>query len=124
MQRKSDGRGKTFESGRILHAKNIMKPFVLRRLKVDVLKDLPKKTCAVELVEMCPTQQRLYAGLATNFSVGAGETSRLEALMQLRFTANHHLLLRDKYSDERLREISQLILTVRWRLLSILSIMS
>lgn len=34
----------TFEQDQITQAKRIMKPFVLRRLKVDVLGSLPKKT--------------------------------------------------------------------------------
>lgn len=40
---KEEGGKTQFEKERIEQAKKIMKPFVLRRLKEDVLKDLPKK---------------------------------------------------------------------------------
>lgn len=37
-----------------------IRPFVLRRLKEDVLEELPKKREAMELVELLPEQKKLY----------------------------------------------------------------
>lgn len=44
-----------------------MKPFVLRRLKQDVLQDLPKKTDSVIHVPMTPTQKERYEELVDTF---------------------------------------------------------
>merc|ERR1719342_1192454 len=41
----------SYEKDRIAHAKRIMKPFFLRRLKADVLTDLPKKSKNVDEFE-------------------------------------------------------------------------
>lgn len=57
-----------FEQSQITQAKRIMKPFVLRRLKADVLQDLPKKTNYMESCPMSDRQQRLYKELIAAFS--------------------------------------------------------
>lgn len=44
-----------------------MKPFVLRRLKQDVLQDLPKKTDEVVQVPMAPVQKERYEELVNTF---------------------------------------------------------
>lgn len=44
-----------------------MKPFVLRRLKQDVLQDLPKKTDAKLEIQMAPTQSEYYQRLVKSF---------------------------------------------------------
>jgi SWI/SNF-related matrix-associated actin-dependent regulator 1 of chromatin subfamily A len=46
-----------YEKDRIAHAKRIMKPFFLRRLKSEVLTDLPQKSEEVIRVPMNPQQQ-------------------------------------------------------------------
>lgn len=53
-----------------------MKPFVLRRLKRDVLKDLPKKTDYTEDVPMAPTQKVQYEQLIQTFSSETGEVNK------------------------------------------------
>jgi hypothetical protein len=45
-----------------------MKPFVLRRLKREVLKDLPKKTDATLLCPLEPAQREKYDDLIQTFS--------------------------------------------------------
>ena len=49
-------------------AKKIMQPFVLRRLKKDVLKDLPKKTEEIIYCEMIEKQKFKYENLISTFS--------------------------------------------------------
>lgn len=44
-----------------------MKPFVLRRLKSDVLQDLPKKTDHIVHVPMASTQQIHYEDLVASY---------------------------------------------------------
>lgn len=44
-----------------------MKPFVLRRLKSDVLQDLPKKTDYIVHVPMTPTQKVQYEDLVASY---------------------------------------------------------
>lgn len=57
----------TFEREQIEQAKRIMKPFVLRRLKCDVLQDLPKKIDHVIKVAMAPTQKEQYENLVAAY---------------------------------------------------------
>merc|ERR1719195_760478 len=59
--RDGDERSK-FEMDRIQHAKRIMKPFFLRRLKADVLKALPEKTIELLKVPMT-TEFNMQKGL-------------------------------------------------------------
>jgi len=89
-----------------------MKPFVLRRLKKDVLRELPNKYNHVEYVSMCPAQQQLYSQLAEKYShpENGEETAKLDAISQLRFTANHHLLLRHRYTNGMLRKMASRII--------------
>merc|ERR1712032_1128331 len=56
-----------YEKDRIAHAKRIMKPFFLRRLKSDVLTDLPAKIASVERVPMSTRQAELYFQLVADY---------------------------------------------------------
>ncbi|OQR67424.1 SWI/SNF A containing DEAD/H box 1 [Tropilaelaps mercedesae] len=105
-----------YERERIKQAKAIMQPFVLRRLKADVLVNLPTKHDYLEKVEMTETQKQLYKKTVAAFKRSKAER-RLEedvnsegsVLMQLRKAANHPLLLRTHYDDGRLRKIAEII---------------
>merc|ERR1719312_2024919 len=110
----------SYEKDRIAHAKRIMKPFFLRRLKADVLTDLPKKSTSVERVPMSTRQAELYFQLVADYKDRAaklaetGETgadSAIGMLMNLRKTANHPLLVRDHYDDHKLGVIARLLKT-------------
>ena len=57
ISRHDEKKKSRFERDRIAHAKRIMKPFVLRRLKKDVLSQLPPKTEHMERCSMLPAQQ-------------------------------------------------------------------
>ncbi|XP_072178800.1 SWI/SNF-related matrix-associated actin-dependent regulator of chromatin subfamily A containing DEAD/H box 1-like [Diadema setosum] len=107
----------SYEMERIDHAKKIMTPFVLRRVKADVLKQLPKKLELVEHSAMTEEQARGYADLVSTLSrslksseskMSAGKLS--SAMMELRKQANHPLLIRRRYDDGKLRKMAKLML--------------
>jgi SNF2 family DNA or RNA helicase len=102
LTRKGGGDGIDRE-GRALLAR-ALRPFMLRRTKEQVAKDLPEKTEQTLHCEMPPKQRRLYRELATHYresllSKGAAAAlagSRmhvLEALLRLRQAACHPGLL-------------------------------
>jgi len=108
-----------YEKDRIAHAKRIMKPFFLRRLKVDVLTDLPNKNTTLERVPMSQRQSELYYQLVSDYkdraakmaTTGEAADSGIGMLMNLRKTANHPLLVRDQYDDHKLEVMARLLKT-------------
>ncbi|KAL8560185.1 hypothetical protein ACOMHN_021679 [Nucella lapillus] len=101
-----------YEKERIAHAQRIMRPFVLRRLKKDVLTQLPKKEEEIRHCPLLPHQQGMYDGLVAQFSQEV-EGSKMGTsgggmamFMQLRKTANHPLLVRHHYDDRRLLQMA------------------
>ncbi|XP_040011692.1 SWI/SNF-related matrix-associated actin-dependent regulator of chromatin subfamily A containing DEAD/H box 1A [Xiphias gladius] len=101
-----------FERDRISQAKLIMKPFILRRIKSEVLKQLPAKEEKVEFCSMSEKQQVLYQTLFKKLKASTnGEKRELcNVMMQLRKMANHPLLHRQYYTTEKLRAMSKLML--------------
>ncbi|XP_043102624.1 SWI/SNF-related matrix-associated actin-dependent regulator of chromatin subfamily A containing DEAD/H box 1A [Puntigrus tetrazona] len=102
----------SFHKERIAHARLIMKPFILRRVKSEVLKQLPPK---VENIEMCPmsdAQQKLYNRLFKRLKKAPnGEKRELcNVMMQLRKMANHPLLHRQYYTTDKLAAMSKAML--------------
>ena len=77
--RDGDERSK-FEMDRIQHAKRIMKPFFLRRLKADVLKALPEKTIELLKVPMTTEQHMTYFRLVQEYKKRAKDVSFLKKL--------------------------------------------
>ena len=75
--RDGDERSK-FEMDRIQHAKRIMKPFFLRRLKADVLKALPEKTIELLKVPMTTEQHMTYFRLVQEYKKRAKDVSFLK----------------------------------------------
>jgi len=111
-----------YEKDRIAHAKRIMKPFFLRRLKSEVLTDLPSKTSLVEKLSMTSRQSELYHQLVQEYKERAARIQEIKErnleseeptdsgigmLMQLRKLANHPLLVRDHYTDKQLKVIAK-----------------
>ena len=98
----------TYEQERIAHAKRIMKPFFLRRLKSDVLTDLPKKEVTTEKVSMSERQSQIYFKLVAEYkeSSAMAADSGSGMLMNLRKCANHPLLIRNLFDDSKL-EVSE-----------------
>ncbi|XP_023293343.2 SWI/SNF-related matrix-associated actin-dependent regulator of chromatin subfamily A containing DEAD/H box 1 homolog [Lucilia cuprina] len=106
-----------FQETQVERAKRIMKPFVLRRLKKDVLSNLPKKTSYVEKVTMSESQKRYYNELVDYYSstraeLCSGDRAGVTIMMEMRKLANHPLLARYYFSDEKLREFSKRLANV------------
>ncbi|XP_064153358.1 SWI/SNF-related matrix-associated actin-dependent regulator of chromatin subfamily A containing DEAD/H box 1A [Anguilla rostrata] len=102
----------SFEQDRIAHAKLIMKPFILRRVKSEVLKQLPDKEERLEFCPMSEKQQELYSALFQRSKRSASAEKRvlLNVMMALRKMANHPLLHRQYYTAEKLAVMSRLML--------------
>lgn len=84
---------------RIEQAKQIIEPFMLRRLKADVLKSLPVKTVVINSVAMTEHQHTRYVTLTNEIKEEANKSetsdqSHMMWLMMLRKLTNHPLLLR------------------------------
>lgn len=77
MKQDEDDDIPTFEKEQVEQAKRIMKPFVLRRLKRDVLQDLPKKSDAVISVSLAPTQREQYENLVNTFQNVSKQVNKL-----------------------------------------------
>ncbi|KAK2586766.1 hypothetical protein KPH14_011794 [Odynerus spinipes] len=99
-----------FEQEQVKNAKQIMRPFVLRRLKSEVLCDLPQKTDEVIRCNLIKKQDRMYKNLVEKFSAEANESTEVNGvgmMMQLRKLANHPLLVRDYYTEAQLKIIAK-----------------
>lgn len=112
----SDSRQMLLSKQRIDRAKAMLTPFILRRKKHQVLKDLPAKTRFVEYCELSPEQQELYnAQLAKAWDIrerkSRGERIPAEenanVLIRLRQAAIHPLLFKCFYTDKILRKIAK-----------------
>lgn len=101
-----------FEQSQITQAKRIMKPFLLRRLKRDVLQDLPKKSSINFQCHMSERQEVLYREMIAGFAANDGtihatnEVSGMSMMMDMRKLANHPLLLRYHYTNDIVRKIA------------------
>ncbi|KAF3919741.1 hypothetical protein ABW20_dc0107536 [Dactylellina cionopaga] len=99
---------------RIKRAKAMMTPFVLRRRKLQVLHDLPKKFQHIIEVDLTPVQANHYkktvesavATVSTEDGQKKAE-SKVSLLMKLRQAAIHPLLSRRIYTDDMLYEMAK-----------------
>ncbi|VEN43099.1 unnamed protein product [Callosobruchus maculatus] len=102
-----------FEREQIEQAKRIMKPFVLRRLKCDVLQDLPRKTDHVIHVPLATVQKEHYEQLVASYKNinedGENSYSGMSIMSDLRKLSNHPLLLRYHYDMDKMKEIAKLL---------------
>ncbi|WP_088011610.1 DEAD/DEAH box helicase [Gottfriedia acidiceleris] len=101
-----------------------VRPFLLRRLKEDVLKELPEKIESKESVELLPEQKKLYAAylaklchdtlkhLAVDkFTLGKNHIKILAGLTRLRQICCHPALFIDGYegSSAKFEQLFQII---------------
>lgn len=104
-----------FEKNQIEQAKQIMKPFVLRRLKEVVLTCLPEKKDVVVKIPLTESQKENYMDMVQLYSSDDGivqatnEQKGISIMMDMRKLANHPLLLRYYYSDEKVHEIAEIL---------------
>ena len=100
---------------RIARARSMLTPFILRRKKHQVLKDLPKKDRRVEYCDLTPEQAEIYGswlGKALDIRERRerGEETGTESthiLMKLRQAAIHPFLFRRLYKDAQLPSIAK-----------------
>jgi len=81
---------------RMLH--ELLGPHMLRRLKADVLKNMPSKSECIVRTNLAPQQKKVYKNILTrNFealnSKGGAQVSLLNIMMELKKCANHPFLL-------------------------------
>merc|ERR1719464_2145295 len=81
---------------RLLH--ELLGPHMLRRLKADVLKNMPSKSECIVRTNLAPAQKKVYKNILTrNFealnSKGGAQVSLLNIMMELKKCANHPYLL-------------------------------
>ena len=110
-----------------------MKPFILRRVKDQVLKQLPKKTIILKKCPMTPSHRKMYDRLISSYQAeikkddsiietcddydeAEEDMKKVKAkagacmLMNLRKAANHPLLVRLLYTTPKLLDMSKMIL--------------
>lgn len=90
--------------------RKLLKPFMLRRIKKDVLKELPEKQITVQWCEMSDEQNSVYREYRNSyrekFLSSKDEKDKvnamiiLEGLLRLRQIANHPLLVDSTYSED------------------------
>lgn len=106
-----------FDKNQIEQAKQIMKPFVLRRLKDVVLTCLPEKKDIPVKIPLLESQKEKYMELVELYSSDDGivqathDQSGISIMMDMRKLSNHPLLLRYYYSDETVHEIAEILST-------------
>uniref|UniRef100_A0A0R3RQJ2 SWI/SNF-related matrix-associated actin-dependent regulator of chromatin subfamily A containing DEAD/H box 1 homolog n=1 Tax=Elaeophora elaphi TaxID=1147741 RepID=A0A0R3RQJ2_9BILA len=103
--------GALYEADKIEQAKAILKPYILRRLKADVLSYLPAKRDRVIKCPMITVQKEIYTTLVHEFRLleANGEKYSSSPLMQLRQVANHPLLYRRLYDDDKVIQIAKIL---------------
>merc|ERR1719410_250009 len=84
------------EQVRLLH--ELLGPHMLRRMKSDVLKNMPSKSECIVRTNLAPAQKKVYKNILTrNFealnSKGGAQVSLLNIMMELKKCANHPYLL-------------------------------
>ncbi|KAG7253111.1 hypothetical protein CRUP_006603, partial [Coryphaenoides rupestris] len=80
-----------FEKDRIAQAKLIMKPFILRRIKSEVLQQLPAKEEKIEFCPMTEKQRTLYQALFKKLKRQYYTTEKLKAMSRLMLKASDQL---------------------------------
>ena len=87
--------------GALLHLRDRIKPFVLRRLKAEVAPELPIKTEVVRYAQLSPCEREIYGAIyaatrreiVEKLGAGARVLDVLEAILRLRQACCHSALL-------------------------------
>ncbi|KAL1757568.1 SNF2 family N-terminal domain-containing protein [Schizophyllum commune] len=123
---------------RITRAHKMVTPFVLRRKKKEVLKDLPEKHERVEWCDMVESQREIYAEAVRRSrksiqevqdeaeekqkeakakgkkAAGVSKVTSAHVLMDLRKAASHPMLFRRLFTEEMLRPIAVALMSDPW----------
>ena len=99
---------------RIQQIKAVLTPYILRRLKGDVVKELPPKTEATERVPLEGKQLALYSSAIDDCKALKAKPNWVNNKLahifsRLRKIANHPLLVRDVYTEDQLHSIAPLL---------------
>jgi len=92
----------------------ILRPLFLRRVKADVMQELPPKTEYIELLPLKGRQQELYCSAieharALREAHGWTNNSLASVFSRMRRCANHALLVRSAYTDEEIKAIAPIL---------------
>lgn len=121
FQQKNGMTSADYGEEKINQAKQIMLPFVLRRLKNDVLSQLPTKSESVIRCPLTARQRDIYDGLCRKYQENSNQADikgnrGAKTLMELRKAANHPLLIRRLYDGGKLETMSKkLIREMKYR---------
>ncbi|KAH7287647.1 hypothetical protein KP509_32G067600 [Ceratopteris richardii] len=127
--RNAGGDAQTEDMDLIARIKAILGPFVLRRLKSDVMRQLVAKTQKVELLEMIPGQAQAYKEAIEEYRAAANKARSSKALTetstnatellprrqisnyftQFRKIANHPLLVRRLYTEADVGSLAKIL---------------
>ena len=88
------------------------------------MQQMPAKIDSLERVPLVGAQQNLYDELTSSFKRRLETSASLDTdlksrggsmVMELRKAANHHLLHRRNFTDQKLRQMAALIIKVLWQ---------
>ena len=99
-----------YMKSKVEQAREIMKPFVLRRLKINTLLDLPPKTSSVEQCKMNDFHEKVYFNALKEIQRRLDDpnyTKNQNSLMHLRKIATHPSLIRNQFTMARVRQMSK-----------------
>lgn len=82
--------------------KRILQPFILRRLKSQVLRQLAPKTETTVLLDMSPAQKRIYQSVVLDFKnkVKSKSATSESVFTELRKSANHPLMIKQLFGGK------------------------
>ncbi len=105
--------------------KKLIRPFVLRRVKSEVAKELPSLTENIRFCEMTEEQSSFYESKKSeirnlllkeigNFGYEKKAFAVLKGLMQLRMLANHPIMIDEKYAHDssKFNEVTEQIVNL------------
>ncbi|CAJ0936300.1 unnamed protein product, partial [Mesorhabditis belari] len=103
-----EGTQALYQQDRIEQAKAILEPYILRRLKHQVLNQLPKKTEEVATINMEAEQADIYDyQLELLQMAGDSSSTASSSVIRLRQAANHPLLTRRIFDDDTCAEVAK-----------------
>ena len=93
---------------------DILRPLFLRRVKADVMQELPPKTEYIELLPLKGRQQELYSSAiehakALREAHGWTNNTLASVFSRMRRCANHALLVRSAYTDDQIKAIAPIL---------------